>query len=65
MKLQEENTELREAIELLQVVPLIGEEHENKWAGIGQRRSSPDGMEQGEDTREPYVEKTNLNCFYK
>ena len=65
MKLQEENTELREAIELMQVVPLTAAEQENRWAGRGMRRSSPDGMEQGEDTREPYVEKTNLNCFYK
>ena len=46
MKLQKENTELREAIELLTVVPHHRQDMAGSWQRLGISRTSPDGQEQ-------------------
>lgn len=46
MKLQKENTELREAIELLTVVPHHSQDMGGSWQRLGISRTSPDGQEQ-------------------
>ena len=48
MKLQKENTELREELELLRVVPHNKEDIQDSWPRMGISRTSPDGEEQGQ-----------------